>query len=178
MAHRIPSVPLTSSVIWYANASDTSATLPRFASPGSSRRNPFPRKVLAGEVPALPCTCSSPKCHPVAKMGLVHRLGGGLGNSFRLGIGSSVTADENEMTAKSGVSGSRAHLSRRSSSVLTRDVGSSSSGSMVLSPGAAVVRTRAQSLGQLMIPVSVPAARRNSRRFRCSIIPFNPNNSL
>jgi hypothetical protein len=30
---------------------------------------------------------------------------GGLDNSFRLGISISVTADENEMTAKSGVSG-------------------------------------------------------------------------
>jgi len=38
-------------------------------------------------------------------MGLVHRLGGGLGNGFRLGIGSSVTADENEMTAKNRVVG-------------------------------------------------------------------------
>jgi hypothetical protein len=76
--------------------------------------------------------CSSPKCHPAAKMGLVHRLGVGLGNSFRLGIGSSVTADENEMTAKSGMSGFRAHFSRRSSSVLTRDVGSSSSGSTIV----------------------------------------------
>src|ERR1700676_4143443 len=74
----------------------------------------------------------SPKCHPAAKMGLVHRLGGGLGNSFRLRIGSSVTANENEMTAKSGVSGFRAHFSRRSSSVLTRDVGSSSSGSTIV----------------------------------------------
>ena len=46
--------------------------------------------------------CSSPKCHPAAKMGQVHRLGGGFGNSFRLRIGSSLTADENEMTAKSG----------------------------------------------------------------------------
>jgi hypothetical protein len=65
-------------------------------------------------------------------MGLVHPLGGGLGNSFRLGIGSSVTADENEMTTKSGVSGFRTHFSRRSSSVLTRDVGSSSSGSTIV----------------------------------------------
>jgi hypothetical protein len=35
-------------------------------------------------------------------MGMVRRLGGSLGNSVRAGIGSSVTADENEMTAKSG----------------------------------------------------------------------------
>jgi hypothetical protein len=47
-------------------------------------------------------TCSSPKSHPAAKVGLVHWLGGGLGNRFRLGIGSSASADENEMTAKSG----------------------------------------------------------------------------
>ena len=43
-----------------------------------------------------------------------------------------MTADENEMTAKSGVSGFRAHFSSRSSSVLTRYVGSSSSGSTIV----------------------------------------------
>ena len=67
-------------------------------------------------------TYSSQKCHPAVKMGLVYQLGGGLGNSFRLWIGSSVTTDVNEMTAKSGVSGFRVHFSRRSSSVLTIDV--------------------------------------------------------
>jgi hypothetical protein len=38
----------------------------------------------------------------------------------------------NEITAKSGVSGFRAHVSRRSSAVLTRDVESSSSGSTIV----------------------------------------------
>jgi hypothetical protein len=60
------------------------------------------------------------------------RLGGGLGSSFRPRIGSSLTADENEVTAKIGGSGFRAHFSRRLSSVLTRDVGSSSSGSTIV----------------------------------------------
>ena len=47
------------------------------------------------------------------EMDLIYRLGGGLGSSFRLGIGCSVTADQNKITAKRRVSGYRAHFSRR-----------------------------------------------------------------
>ena len=65
-------------------------------------------------------------------MGLIHRPGGGFGSSFRLGIGCSVTADQNEITAKRRVSGYRAHFSRQSSSILTRDVRRSSSGSTIV----------------------------------------------
>jgi len=65
-------------------------------------------------------------------MGMAHRLDRALGTSFSPGIGSSVTADENEMTAKRRVSGDRAHSSRQSSSVLTRDVGSRNSGSTIV----------------------------------------------
>jgi len=65
-------------------------------------------------------------------MGLIHRLGGGFGSSFRLGIGCSVTAEQNEITAKRSVSGYRAHFSRRSSSILTRDVRRNSSGSTIV----------------------------------------------
>ena len=67
-----------------------------------------------------------------AKMGMIHRLGGGFGSGFRLGIGCSVTAYQNEITAKRRVSGYRAHLSRRSSLILTRDVRRSSSGSTIV----------------------------------------------
>ena len=66
------------------------------------------------------------------EMDLIYRLGGGLGSSFRLGIGCSVTADQNEITAKRRVSGCRAHFSRQSSSILTRDVRRSSSGSTIV----------------------------------------------
>src|SRR5580658_6100610 len=66
------------------------------------------------------------------EMGLIHRLGGGFGSSYRLGIGCSVTADQNEITAKRRVSGYRAHFSRQSSSMLTRDVRRSSSGGTIV----------------------------------------------
>jgi len=55
------------------------------------------------------------------------RFGGGLGNSLRLEIGSSETADENEMTAKSECRDSGAPLPPVILS-LTRDVKCSSSG--------------------------------------------------
>jgi hypothetical protein len=38
-------------------------------------------------------------------IGLIHRLGGGFGSSFRPGIGCSVTAGKNEISAKRRVSG-------------------------------------------------------------------------
>src|SRR5580658_3818913 len=66
------------------------------------------------------------------EMGLIHRLGGGFGSSYRLGIGCSVTADQNEITAKRRVSGYLAHFSRQSSSMLTRDVRRSSSGGTIV----------------------------------------------
>jgi hypothetical protein len=37
-------------------------------------------------------------------IGLIRRFGGGFGSSFGLGIGCSVTADQNEITAKRRVS--------------------------------------------------------------------------
>ena len=43
-----------------------------------------------------------------------------------------MAADQNEITAKRRVPGYRAHFSRRSSSVLTRDVERSSSGSTIV----------------------------------------------
>jgi hypothetical protein len=65
-------------------------------------------------------------------MGLVDRLGGDLGNSFRLEIGSSVTADENEMTAKSGVSGFRSAPLPPVILSFDQGFGSSSSGSTIV----------------------------------------------
>jgi hypothetical protein len=67
-----------------------------------------------------------------ADIGLIRRLGSGFGSSLGLGIGCSVTADQNEITAKRRVSGYRAHFSRQSSSMLTRDVRRNGSGSTIV----------------------------------------------
>ena len=54
---------------------------------------------------ALELSCSSPKYHPLAKMGMVHPLGGALGSSFRLvtlprlHAGYSKVADYNRLLA-------------------------------------------------------------------------------
>ena len=72
------------------------------------------------------------KMPSVGEMGLIRRRGGGFGSSIRLEIGSSVTAEENEMTAKRRVLGYRAHFSHRSSQAWPGGIGSSSSRSAIV----------------------------------------------